>query len=42
VLGSVSIVSSSRRLLAVGLGLGLVAALLMLNGYLFHLTLPLG
>ena len=42
VLGSVSIVSSSRRLLGVGLGLGLVAALLMLNGYLFHLTLPLG
>ncbi len=42
VLGSVSIVSSSRRLLGLGLGLGLVAALLMLNGYLVHLALPLG
>lgn len=42
VLGSVSIVSMSRPILLVSGALGIVAFLLMLNGYLFHLTLPIG
>jgi len=40
VLGSVSIVATSRRLLLVALGLGTVATLLMLNGFLLIVDLP--
>jgi len=42
VLSSVSIVASSRPLVLVASGLGLVAFLLMLNGYVVHLRLPIG
>ena len=42
VLGSVSIVSTSRRLLGLGLALGAVATLLMLNGYFLVIHLPIG
>ena len=42
VLGSVSIVAASRRLLLVGVGLGLLATLLMLNGFLLTVELPGG
>jgi hypothetical protein len=42
VLGSVSIVASSRPLVLVAGDLGLVAFVLMLNGYLIHARLPLG
>lgn len=42
VLGSVSIVGTSRRLLGLALGLGVVATLLMLNGFLLLLPLPVG
>jgi len=42
VLGSVSIVASSRPLVFVASGLGIVAFLLMLNGYVVHLRLPIG
>ena len=42
VLGSVSIVGTSRRLLGLALGLGVVATLLMLNGFLLLLLLPVG
>ncbi len=42
VLGSVSIVASSRPVLFAGVVLGVIAFLLMLNGYIFHLTLPPG
>ncbi len=40
VLGSVGIASSSRSVLLGGSALGVVAFLLMLNAYLFHLVLP--
>jgi hypothetical protein len=42
VLGSVSIVGLSRRLLGLALGLGVVATLLMLNGFLLLVPLPSG
>ena len=42
VLGSVSIVAASRRLLQVALGLGAAATLLMLNGFLLVVDLPGG
>ena len=42
VLGSVSIVAASRRLLLIGIGLGLVATALMLNGFLLLVQLPIG
>ena len=42
VLGSVSIVGTSRRLLGLALGLGVVATLLMFNGFLLLLPLPVG
>ena len=42
VLGSVSIVAASRPLLLLGLGLGSVATLLMLNGFLLLFELPFG
>jgi hypothetical protein len=42
VLGSVSIVATSRRLLLLALALGAVATVLMLNGYLLLFALPLG
>ena len=42
VLGSVSIVAASRRLLLVGIGLGLAATALMLNGFLLLVELPIG
>ena len=42
VLGSVSIVAASRPLLLLGLGLGGVATLLMLNGFLLLFELPFG
>jgi hypothetical protein len=42
VLASVSIVATSHRLLALALGLGLVAALLMVNGFLLLVDLPVG
>jgi hypothetical protein len=42
VLGSVSIVATSRRLLLVGIGLGLIATCLMLNGFLLLIDLPVG
>jgi hypothetical protein len=41
VLGSVSIVAASRPLLWLGLALGVVATLLMLNGFLLVVELPL-
>jgi len=40
VLGSVSIVAASRRLLQVAIGLGVAATLLMLNGFLLVVDLP--
>lgn len=40
VLGSVSIVASSQRLLFVGVGLGVVAVLLALNGFFLFTHLP--
>ena len=42
VLGSVSIVATSRRLLLLGTGLGVLATLLMLNGFLLLVELPFG
>jgi Domain of unknown function (DUF4337) len=42
VLGSVSIVATSRHLLWVALGLGVAATLLMLNGFLLLVELPGG
>jgi hypothetical protein len=42
VLGSVSIVAASRRLLLVGAGLGIAATALMLNGFLLLVELPFG
>ncbi len=42
VLGSVSIVATSRHLLLVAIGLGGVATLLMLNGFLLLVPLPGG
>jgi hypothetical protein len=42
VLGSVSIVASSRQLLGLGLALGGVATLLMLNGFFLFFPLPIG
>jgi Domain of unknown function (DUF4337) len=42
VLGSVSIVATSRRLLLLGVGLGSMATLLMLNGFLLLVDLPFG
>ena len=42
VLSSVSIVSASRRLLWLGLALGVIAFLLMLNGFFLFFDLPLG
>ncbi len=42
VLGSVSIVATSRRLLLLALALGVVATALMLNGYFLLVALPLG
>ena len=41
-LGSVSIVAVSGRVLALALGLGTIAACLMLNGFLLLLDLPIG
>jgi len=41
VLGSVSIVSMSRPVQLASIALGVVALLLMLNGYVFHAALPL-
>jgi hypothetical protein len=41
-LGSVSIVAASRRLLLLGIGLGTLATLLMLNGFLLLVDLPFG
>jgi hypothetical protein len=40
VLGSVSIVATSRHLLWVAVGLGVLATLLMLNGFLLIVPLP--
>ena len=42
VLGSVSIVAASRPLLLLGVGLGSLATLLMLNGFLLLFDLPFG
>ena len=42
VLGSVSIVATSRRLLLLALALGAVATVLLLNGYTLLVALPLG
>ena len=42
VLGSVSIVGTSRRLLGLALGLGVLATLLLLNGFLLLVPLPGG
>jgi Domain of unknown function (DUF4337) len=42
VLGSVSIVATSRRLLVLGIGLGALATLLMVNGFLLLFDLPIG
>jgi hypothetical protein len=42
VLGSVSIVAASRRLLLVGVGLGVIATALMLNGFFLFVDLPVG
>jgi hypothetical protein len=39
-LGSVSIVAASRQLLLLGIGLGGVATVLMLNGFLLLFDLP--
>lgn len=42
VLGSVSIVAASRWLLWVGIGLGLLATILLVNGFVLFFTLPFG
>ena len=42
VLGSVSILTASRSLLALGLALGIIASLLLLNGFLLLVDLPIG
>jgi Domain of unknown function (DUF4337) len=42
VLGSVAIVAGSRRIFALSLVMGVVATLLMLNGFLLFLALPVG
>jgi hypothetical protein len=42
VLGSVSIVAAARPLLWLGLGLGAVATLLMINGFFLLVDLPIG
>jgi hypothetical protein len=42
VLGSVSIVSMSRPVQIASIALGVIALLLMLNGYFFHVALPIG
>jgi hypothetical protein len=42
VLGSVSIVAAARPILWFGLGLGAVATLLLLNGFLLLVALPIG
>ncbi len=42
VLGSVSIVATSRRLLALAIALGCVATLLMINGFFLLVPLPFG
>ena len=42
VLGSLSIVAASRPVLVASLGLGAIAALLMLNGFLLLVELPIG
>jgi len=42
VLGSVSIVATSRRLLWLALGVGAVAFVLLVNGYLLFSPLPIG
>ncbi|HEY3111553.1 MAG TPA: DUF4337 domain-containing protein [Chloroflexota bacterium] len=42
VLGSLSIVAASRLVLAGSLGLGAIATLLMLNGFLLLVDLPIG
>jgi hypothetical protein len=42
VLGSVSIVATSRRLLGLAIALGVVATVLMLNGFLLLVPLPIG
>jgi len=41
VLGSVSIVASSRAILGISSALGVLAALLMLNGYVLFPFIPL-
>ncbi|HEY2595396.1 MAG TPA: DUF4337 family protein, partial [Chloroflexota bacterium] len=40
VLGSVSIVATSRSLLGVALGLGVIATLLLINGFFLFVELP--
>ncbi len=42
VVGSVSILTAARALLWLGLSLGAVAILLMLNGFLLLVDLPIG
>jgi hypothetical protein len=42
VLGSVAIVANSRRILALSIAMGVVATLLMLNGFFLFVALPLG
>lgn len=42
VLGSVGIVAAARWLLGLGIGLGVLATLLMLNGFFLLVSLPLG
>jgi len=42
VLGSVSIVATARWLLGVGIGLGVLALLLLINGHFLLLELPFG
>src|SRR5215212_8049097 len=42
VLGSVSIVAAARWLLWLSLGMGLIAAVLMVNGFLLVFPLPFG
>jgi len=42
VLGSVSIVATSRRLLLLGVGLGVVATVLAVNGFFLLFELPIG
>jgi hypothetical protein len=42
VLGSVSIVAASRRILLFSLAVGVVATLLMLNGFFLFVALPIG